>query len=129
MKPLTAQEIQGNWATLLLPIQPDDAIDYGLLAEEIEHFIAAKVSGIYSNGSAGEFYTQNEEEFDRINALLAEHCNRAGQPFQIGVSHASAQMARERVRRAKALQPSAFQVTLPDWFPPSMPEILAISSR
>jgi dihydrodipicolinate synthase/N-acetylneuraminate lyase len=124
MIPLTAKQVRGNWATLLLPIQSDDAIDFGLLAEEIEHFIAARVNGIYSNGSAGEFYTQNEGEFDRVNALLAGRCNRAEQPFQIGVSQTSAQIARERVRRAKALEPSAFQVTLPDWFPPTMPEIL-----
>jgi dihydrodipicolinate synthase/N-acetylneuraminate lyase len=82
------------------------------------------VDGIYSNGTAGEFHTQTEAEFDRISALLAERCNRAGQPFQIGVSHSSAQIARERVRRARALQPSAFQVTLPDWFPLSWPEVL-----
>jgi dihydrodipicolinate synthase/N-acetylneuraminate lyase len=29
------------------------------------------------------------------------------------------------LQRAKALRPSAFQVTLPDWFPPAMPEVLA----
>jgi hypothetical protein len=40
MKPLAAHEIRGNWATLLLPIQPDDAIDFGLLGDEIEQFIA-----------------------------------------------------------------------------------------
>jgi len=125
MKPLTAAEIHGNWATLLLPIQAGDAIDYGLLAEELEHFIAAKVNGVYSNGSAGEFYTQTEEEFDRVNALLAERCGRAGLAFQIGLSHSSAQSARERLRRARALAPGAFQVTLPDWFPPSLPEVIA----
>lgn len=125
MKPFTAAETRGTWATLLLPIQPDDAIDFELLAEELEHFIAAKVNGVYSNGSAGEFYTQSEEEFDRINAMMAARCERAGLPFQIGVSHSSAQIARERLRRAKSLAPAAFQVTLPDWFPPSLSEILA----
>src|SRR5215207_549415 len=124
MTPLTPKQIRGNWATLLLPIQADDTIDFGLLADEIDYFIAARVSGIYSNGTAGEFYTQNEDEFDRINALLASRCNRANQPFQVGVSQTSAQIARERMRRAKSLQPTAFQVTLPDWFAPSMPEIL-----
>ena len=125
MTPLHASEIRGNWATLLLPIQQDDAIDFALLQDELEHFIAAKVSGVYSNGSAGEFHTQNEAEFDRVNTLLAERCERARMPFQIGLSHSSAQIARERLRRAKALAPSGFQVTLPDWFPPSLPEILA----
>ena len=129
MKPLTPTEIRGSWATLLLPVQTDDSIDFGLLAAEIDHFIAARVSGIYSNGSAGEFYTQNEGEFDRINALLAERCERAGMPFQVGVSHTGAQIALERLRRAKPLRPSAFQVTLPDWFPPSVVETLDFLRR
>jgi dihydrodipicolinate synthase/N-acetylneuraminate lyase len=125
MDPLKATEIRGNWATLLLPINADDSIDGALLAAEIDRFVAARVDGVYSNGSAGEFYTQTEEEFDRVNLLLAEKCGRAGVPFQIGACHASPQLSRERVRRAKALRPGAFQVVLPDWFPPSWPEILA----
>ena len=65
---------RGSWATLLLPIAADDTIDYALLRDELEHFVAAGVSGVYSNGSAGEFHTQTEDEFDRIHALLAEVC-------------------------------------------------------
>lgn len=56
MQPLTSAEIRGNWATLLLPLNSDDTIDYALFETEIDALIAAKVSGIYSNGSAGEFY-------------------------------------------------------------------------
>lgn len=125
MKPLRATEIRGNWATLLLPIAENDEIDFGLLAAEIDHFVAARVSGVYSNGTAGEFFTQTEAEFDAIHQLLAEKCHAAAMPFQIGLSHSSPQIARERLRRAKALRPAAFQVTLPDWFPPSMPEVLS----
>jgi dihydrodipicolinate synthase/N-acetylneuraminate lyase len=125
MKPLAAGEIRGNWATLLLPLNADDSIDYGLLGEEIDCYVSARVSGIYSNGSAGEFYTQTEDEFDRVSALLAEKCEAARVPFQIGACHMSPQLSRERVRRAKALRPSAFQVVLPDWFAPSWPEIVA----
>jgi dihydrodipicolinate synthase/N-acetylneuraminate lyase len=124
MKPFTASEIHGNWATLLLPVNADESIDYQLLGDEIDRFIAAKVNGVYSNGSAGEFYTQTEDEFDRISGLLAEKCSRARLPFQIGACHMSPQLSRERVRRSKALGPVAFQVVLPDWFAPSWPEIL-----
>jgi len=35
MRPLTAAELKGNWATLLLPLQDDDSIDFGLLAEGV----------------------------------------------------------------------------------------------
>jgi dihydrodipicolinate synthase/N-acetylneuraminate lyase len=122
MKPLGATDIFGNWATLLLPINGDESIDYVLLAAEVEHFIATRVNGIYSNGSAGEFYTQTEAEFDQVSLILAERCERSGTPFQIGASHMSPQLSRERVRRTKALRPGAFQVILPDWFSPTLDE-------
>jgi 4-hydroxy-tetrahydrodipicolinate synthase len=125
MTPFVASAIRGNWATLLLPVNHDDSIDYGLLAAELDHFTAARVDGVYSNGSAGEFYTQTEDEFDRVNVLLAEQCGRAGLPFQIGACHMSPQLSRERVRRARALAPGAFQVILPDWFGPTFEEIVA----
>ncbi len=123
MNPLTATELHGNWGTLLLPITDDDSIDWHLLEQEIDHLLLAGVDGIYSNGSAGEFYTQTEAEFDQVSALLARKCHAQNRPFQIGACHTSAQIARERIRRTKGLQPSAFQVILPDWFPPSWGEI------
>lgn len=125
MTPALASDLRGNWATLLLPVNRDDSLDYGLLAAELDHFVTAPVDGVYSNGSAGEFYTQTEAEFDRVSALLAERCGRAGVPFQIGACHMSPQLSRERVRRAKALAPAAFQVILPDWFAPTFEEVVA----
>lgn len=124
MKPLQAAEITGNWATLLLPINNDDSINYNNVAAEIDTLINMQVNGIYSNGTAGEFYNQTEEEFDVVSSMLAEKCNAAGMPFQIGACHTSAIMARERVKRAAALQPGAIQVILPDWSAPSMPEVI-----
>lgn len=124
MQPLSAKQIIGNWATLLLPLNGDDSIDYSLLAEEIDRIISYHVNGIYSNGTAGEFYNQTEEEFDKISELLATKCNAPNMPFQIGCSHMSPQISLERLKRAVALQPSAIQIILPDWFPPSMNEII-----
>jgi 4-hydroxy-tetrahydrodipicolinate synthase len=124
MAPLTAEEIYGNWATLLLPINDDDSINYKQLEEEIDVLIAYRVDGIYSNGTAGEFYNQTEEEFDQVNAILSSKCNAAAVPFQIGCSHMSPKISLERVKRAKQLMPSAIQVILPDWFVPTMSEII-----
>lgn len=122
MKPLSAQHIRGNWATLLLPINPDQSIDFAALEAEIAYLMEAGVDGIYSNGSAGEFYTQTEAEFDRVSQCLAEQCEKAQMPFQLGASHVVPQIALERIRRAAELGPSAIQVILPDWFPPSLEE-------
>jgi 4-hydroxy-tetrahydrodipicolinate synthase len=124
MEPLRAADIRGNWATLLIPINNDDSINYNSLSAEIDALIAMQVNGIYSNGTAGEFYNQTEKEFDTISNILAEKCNAAGMPFQIGACHTSPVMALERVKRAVALQPGAIQVILPDWSAPSMPEVI-----
>lgn len=105
MTPLTPPKIRGNWATLLLPVNADDSIDYALLAETIDRFAAARVKGVYSNGSAGEFYTHSEEEFDCVSQVLAEKCSRAGLPFQIGASHMSPKLSLARLQRAKSLRP------------------------
>lgn len=113
--PLTAKELKGNWGTLLLPINSDDSIDYTRLADEIDYFIYAKLDGIYSNGTAGEFHNQTEDEFDIIQALMAEKCHKAGMRFQIGASHPFPIISLERIKRTTALRPDAFQIVLPDW--------------
>jgi len=124
MRPLKSEEIFGNWGTLLLPLNSDESIDYTLLSEEIDTMIAMKVNGIYSNGTAGEFYNQTEEEFDRINSMLAEKCSAAGMLFQVGCSHMSPKISLERLKRTIEWQPGAVQVILPDWFPPTMNEVI-----
>lgn len=110
-------QLAGNWATLLLPIAADDAIDFGALAEEIDILIAARVDGIYSNGTAGEFHNQSEAEFDRIQSLLADKCTGAGLPFAIGACQGDPMLSLDRVRRAAPLGATALQVILPDWWP------------
>ncbi len=117
MKPLAASEIYGNWATLLLPINTDESIGFSRLDDELQYLTGAGVNGLYSNGTAGEFHTQTEAEFDRIHELVAQRCETANLPFQIGASHMNFQISLERIRRARALKPSAFQVILADWFP------------
>ncbi|MGJ4857171.1 dihydrodipicolinate synthase family protein [Labrys sp. La1] len=109
--------LRGNWATLLLPIAPDDAIDFGRLGEEIDLLIAAGVDGIYSNGTAGEFHNQTEAEYEAIQALLAEKCQAAGMPFVIGACQGDPRQSLERLQRAAGLQPVAIQIILPDWWP------------
>ena len=125
MKPLSSDQIRGNWATLLSAWNADDSLDLGRVAAEIDALIAMRVDGIYSNGTAGEFHTQTEAEFDQISECLARKCNAAGMRFQIGVSHMSAQISRERLRRVVPLAPGAVQVILPDWFPVTEDEAIA----
>jgi dihydrodipicolinate synthase/N-acetylneuraminate lyase len=129
MHPLKSNEILGNWCTLLLPINPDNSINFPKLESEIDTLISLRVNGIYSNGTAGEFDDQTEEEFGKINSLLAEKCNTAGIPFQIGCNHTSPVISIERIKRAVSLKPGAIQVILPDWYPPNIDEIIIFLKR
>jgi dihydrodipicolinate synthase/N-acetylneuraminate lyase len=129
MRPLKNNEIFGNWCTLLLPINSDNTVNFSKLKTEIDNLIASKVNGIYSNGTAGEFDSQTENEFDKINVLLAEKCNSGGIPFQIGCSHTSPVISLDRVKRALELKPGAIQVILPDWYPPNMNEMIRYLER
>ncbi|QGY44257.1 dihydrodipicolinate synthase family protein [Maribellus comscasis] len=122
MKPLQSGEIYGNWATLLLATDKNGDINYSKLNDEIDVLILSNPNGIYSNGTAGEFYSQTEEEFLKVNELLAAKCEKAGIPFQIGVSHMSPQISLQRLKMIKHLLPGAVQIILPDWFPPTLEE-------
>jgi dihydrodipicolinate synthase/N-acetylneuraminate lyase len=114
---LTAQNLKGNWGTLLLPVNSDESVDFRKLANEIDYLVAAGLDGIYSNGTAGEMHNQSEEEFDEIQLLLAEKCHKEQVPFQIGASHPVPIITLERIQRFKRLNPDAFQVILPEWIP------------
>ena len=117
MQPLCSKKIFGNWATLLLATDASGSIDMTRMADEIDTLVASRPCGIYSNGTACEFYTLSREEFMEISTLLAGKCESAGVPFQIGVSHMSPQESLERLRLVRGLHPGAVQVILPDWFP------------
>ncbi|MCI5720665.1 MAG: dihydrodipicolinate synthase family protein [Bacteroidales bacterium] len=119
MKPLDSSSLRGNWATLLLATEPDGTLDYARLAHEIDVLVESRPNGIYSNGTACEFYSQDDEEFLAVSELLSRKCEAAGVPYQIGVSHPSAQESLRRLKAVRNLRPGAVQVILPDWFPAS----------
>ena len=129
MNPLSRETLKGVWGTLLLPLHDDDSIDFELLEQELHHLVAAGVAGIYSNGSAGEFWTQTDDEFDQINGLLADVCAKANMPFQLGANATSPQATLGLVQRVRGLRPSGMQVILPDWLPVGVDEAITFLSR
>jgi dihydrodipicolinate synthase/N-acetylneuraminate lyase len=129
MQPLTRQTLRGTWGAVLLPLNDDDSIDFGRLDEELSVLLRAGLDGIYTNGTAGEFHTLEEAEYDRITEVVATACAAAGAPFQLGASHMSGQVSLRRIRAAAACQPAAIQVILPDWCTLSGAETLATIDR
>jgi dihydrodipicolinate synthase/N-acetylneuraminate lyase len=121
---MTSTELRGTWGSLLLALGDHDAIDWERTAAAVEVLVTAGLDGVYAHGTAGEFHSLSEDEYDRVNVLLAERCERHQVPFQIGASHMSAQTCLSRVGRARAHSPAAIQVTLPDWLPLSSDEVI-----
>lgn len=85
MVPFIHTTLFGNWATT----DKNGGIDYKRPEDEVDVLTASSPNGIYSNGTAGEFYSQSEKEFMQVSELLAEKWISANIPFQIGVSHMS----------------------------------------
>ena len=129
MKPLSHNLIYGNWATLLLATDSRGCLDFSRLSDEIDVLIDSKPNGIYSNGTACEFYSQTMDEFVRISELLSSRCEAAGVPYQIGVSHPCPHESLERLQAIKHLEPGAVQLILPDWFPVNDEAILSFMQR
>ena len=129
MKPLSHNLIYGNWATLLLATDSRGSLDFNKLEDEINVLIDSKPNGIYSNGTACEFYSQTMDEFVAISEMLSSHCEAAGVPSQIGVSHPCPHESLERLLAIKHLKPGAVQIILPDWFPVNDEAALSFVTR
>ncbi|HZE38780.1 MAG TPA: dihydrodipicolinate synthase family protein [Stackebrandtia sp.] len=129
MQAFTPPDLKGVWASTLLPVTDSDDIDFARLETALDVLVGSGVTGVYTNGSAGEFHTLTEDEYDRLHELVAARCGAAGVPFQLGASHPSGQICLGRIRRAAALRPAAIQVILPDWLPLSRHEAVAAAER
>lgn len=129
MGPLTSGLVFGNWATLLLATDSRGCLDYLRLADEIDVLIDSSPNGIYSNGTAGEFYSQSMDEFVRVSEELSIRCEKAGVAYQIGVSHPCAQESLARLQAIRHLKPGAVQIILPDWFPVNDEAALSFVTR
>jgi dihydrodipicolinate synthase/N-acetylneuraminate lyase len=124
-----ATDLRGVWGTVLLPIATDDSIDWRSLQRQVDHLVNSDLNGVYTHGTAGEFHTLSESEYDRVNDLLARACAGTGMRFQIGATHPSAQTTAQRVARARVLSPAAIQVILPDWVPLNDDEVVRFIER
>ena len=72
-----AQNIYGNWSTLLIPFYENESINFSVLEEEIDSIISCKVDGIYSNGVDRGKYARSIIEKKCIEYCLCRYyqCN------------------------------------------------------
>ena len=112
---MTSETLHGVWAALLTPWTADDRVDEAAVEAEIHAFAAAGVHGLYTGGTAGEFYAQDDATFVGLTRLVCRTAANAGLPVQIGCTALSTRTVRARIAVARDCGADGVQLALPFW--------------
>ncbi len=115
IKPLTRKNLRGVWSALILPWTEKDTLDAKRFAQEIRSYAGTGISGVYTGGTTGEFYAQDDASFAAVTKIACREAHAIGLPVQIGVSALSTLTVRKRIKVAKKCQTDALQIALPFW--------------
>jgi len=115
IEPLTRQTLHGPWPALILPWTDQDELDPKRLVQEVRSYGGTGVHGVYTGGTTGEFYAQDDATFEQVTEIVCEQAHDVGLPVQIGVSALSTRTVRQRIRVALKARTDAIQVALPFW--------------
>jgi dihydrodipicolinate synthase/N-acetylneuraminate lyase len=112
---LDLNNLKGMWAGLPIPWDDKGMFDRDTFIENVCRCVDAKIPGIYTGGSTGEFYACDFELFQEITNSLIETVKGKDVLIQIGIS---SQTTEEVIRRGLyAIEKGAdgLQVTFPYW--------------
>lgn len=116
MARLTFEDLRGIWAGVTMSWDEHDRFDETSYHANTEGMCKAKVHGVYTTGSTGEFYAIDFDEFRRMVDIQAEICGRHKMPLQIGCCSDS---TRETLRlleyAAGKPEVGGAQVAIPYW--------------
>jgi dihydrodipicolinate synthase/N-acetylneuraminate lyase len=113
--PLTRKTLQGVWCALIVPWNDRDEVDLRRLAQEVRGYAGTGVHGVYTGGTTGEFYAQDDATFAKITAVVVKEAHALGLPVQIGATALSTRTTIQRIRIAKRAGADALQLALPFW--------------
>lgn len=122
--PLTAANLHGVWPALLTPWTDDERVDEDRLVAEVRHYADAGVHGIYTGGTAGEFYAQDDATFDQITRLVCRTAHDLNLPVQIGCTALSTRTVCLRIATARSYGADGIQFALPFWLALGDDEVL-----
>jgi dihydrodipicolinate synthase/N-acetylneuraminate lyase len=113
--PLTRKTLQGVWCALIVPWNDRDEVDLRRLAQEVRGYAGTGVHGVYTGGTTGEFYAQDDATFAKITEVVVKEAHARGLPVQIGATALSTRTTIQRIRIAKRAGADALQLALPFW--------------
>lgn len=115
IKPLTRKNLRGVWSALILPWTEKDTLDAERFVQEVRAYADTGVSGVYTGGTTGEFYAQDDATFSQVTEIACREAHAIGLPIQIGVTALSTLTAKQRIKVAKKFKADALQIALPFW--------------
>jgi dihydrodipicolinate synthase/N-acetylneuraminate lyase len=121
---LTASTLHGVWPALITPWTDGDELDEGRFVAEIDSYAGTGVHGVYTGGTTGEFYAQDDSIFNAITIIACRRAHLAGLPVQIGCTALSTRIVKRRIRHAVACGADAIQLALPFWLKLSIEETI-----
>lgn len=104
------------------PFTADGAIDEGSLVALMDHYVAAGVHAVMLNGSAGEWWTQSDDERRRV-AKIAINAIDGRVPVIIGCTSFTAARAIELAQDAQTAGADGVMFTPPPYAHPTQAEI------
>jgi len=112
---LTRQNLQGVWPALIVPWTDNDELDEARFAAEIRAYSHCGIHGVYTGGTTGEFYAQDDATFQRVAEVACHEGHQLGLPVQIGCTALSTRTLCQRIRWAIAAGADGVQIALPFW--------------
>jgi dihydrodipicolinate synthase/N-acetylneuraminate lyase len=112
---LDRQTLRGVWCALIVPWTDADEPDAARFEREVRAYGGCGVDGVYTGGTTGEFYAQDDATFAHIAEIACREAHEIGLPVQIGCTALSTRTVRRRIATAIAAGADAVQIALPFW--------------
>lgn len=126
---LTKQQFIGPWAGLPIAWKDDLSFDERTYRADVARCGAAKVPGVYTGGTTGEFYALEFAEFQAVTDATIAECKDAGTPVMIGCTSLHTRGAIRRAQYAMEKGADAIQIALPFWMEVPDSEVVAFFSE
>ncbi|MBC8353734.1 MAG: dihydrodipicolinate synthase family protein [Planctomycetes bacterium] len=112
---LTRDTFVGPWAGLPVAWTDDDRFDEETYRGDVVRCCEARMPGVYTGGTTGEFYAMEFDEFQSVARATVEECQIRDTPAMIGCSSTYTLGVVRRAEYAASIGADAIQVALPFW--------------
>lgn len=117
MRTLSAQSLHGLWSAVPTPFRNGGEIDYDLLRKNCDLLAEAKVDGIYTTDSDGEFYAIELAEFKTLAANFGVILSDLKVDGQMGVTWINTQGVIDRIKASVDAGITTVHVAFPFFMP------------